>query len=677
MTTTSSVSSSSSSVNLGNAQDVSSLTAGGVTLSLAEAVTTKVQPFLDRADAVQTEINTNHTQIAAYQNMQSLLQALQAAAANLTTESLAGTNVFQARAADLASSSSTPANSILTAAVANGTATGTHSVIVKQLAQTEADTSSSLNLASADPISNLGGALASGGSFTIAEVGKATPASITVTSGMTLTQVAAAINGATNTTGVSASVVTVDSTHQVMVLSGQDPDTPLTFSDPNGLLTQMGIVSGSSSNTVTGAAASPPADETAPMNLSGSFTVHVGAQAVPITVTANESLDDIATSIHDASSGAISASVDSSNQLVLSAGSTLTFSDAQGGVLAALGIGSVAVNQVRQAQSLNLTVDGVQNITRDTNTVSDVLNGVTLNVTQFDPHTTVTVNINPDANTAATAIQSFVTAYNSWESFVSANEATDSSGNAAASAVLFGDSTLREASLQVDTAVTANINNTLLGENSSLGALGISLNGANQMQIDATTLDDALNNNFTQVANLFQATLSTSSPNLVPSGSNLSTFSGNFTFEITTNASGDISGVTMNSGQSIAGKFLIVGNSIQGQFGTPYSGMFFNYAGTPSTTQSVTVNSTQGIANQVYTAANNFGNATSGSVQTLITDKQSQDIQFTSQFNSFINEANNFADFLVTQYSSLTTQIQTAGQTLSTLTALMNADNRN
>ncbi|GEM_PF-1441169 len=681
MTTTSSVSSSSApTVSTGNAQDVSSLTSGSVTLSLAEAVTTKVQPYLDHATAIQTEINTNQTQIAAYQNMQSLLQSLQNAASNLTTESLSGTNVFQSRAANLASVGSTAASTIMSAAAANGTNTGSHSVIVKQLAQAEADTSSTLALGSSSAISTLGGSLNFSGTVnvTIAEAGMTSPQQVALNSSMTLTQVAAAINGASATNGVSASVVSVDSSHQVLVLTAQDSDTPINFTDSGSVLQSMGIISGSSSSSVTGNAASPPPDGTTALGLSGTFTIHAGTQALAITVTASETLTDIQDAINAASAdtpgtGSISAGIAIGNQLILTDANNnnIGFTDSTGNVLSGLGLGSVAANQVRQGQALNLTVDGVPGITRDSNTVSDVLSGVTLNVTSADPNTTVNIDVQPDANTAATAVQSFVTAYNAWESFVTANEATDSSGNAAAGAVLFGDSSLREASLQVDTAVTAEVNNT------SLGALGISLDNNNMMQIDATTLDDALNNNFSTVANLFQSTLTTSTTDLTPSGSNMSSFAGTLTFEITSDSSGSLKTVTMNGGQSITGNFIVAGNTLQGQFGTPYAGMFFTYDGNANNSETVTVTSSQGIANQVYTAANDFGNTTSGTVQGLITSKQSQDLQFTSQYNNWVNEANDYTNFLLTQYSSLTTQIQSAGQTLNTLTALMNASNNN
>lgn len=654
--TTSSVGSAPS-VNLGNAQDVSSLMNSSVGLSLAEAVTTKVQPYLDKATALQTEINTNHTQIAAYQNMQSLLSALQSAASNLTTESLQGSNVFQSRAANLSTDGTTPAASILTASVANGTNTGAHTVKVTQLAQSEADASDSLALATTDPISKIG---IGNGTITIAENGKTSPQAVTISSSMTLSQVAAAINAASTANGVSASVVSVDSTHQVLVLTAQDSDTPINFTDPNGILQSMGVVSGSSPSSVTGTVQNP-------VGQAGSFTVHGGSASTTVTVNAGDDVTTIANNFNAASNfNELAASVDGNNALVITDtnGNPLSFSDSEGNAMSSLGLSPTPLHQVRQPQALNLTVDGVQNITRDSNTVSDVLTGVTLNVTQVSNGATITVDVQPNANTAAQAIQNFVTAYNNWEGFVQQNEATDSSGNAAANATLFGDATLRQASLEVDSSITQRINNT------SLGALGISLDGSNNMQIDATTLDTALNDNFQTVANLFQSTLTSSSPNLVPTGSNLSSFGGNLQFTIGMTGSDIGTLQVMANGKDVSSNFIFAGNTIQGLFGTDYSGMFFTYNGTGET---ASVTSTQGIGNLLYNTANKYANTISGSVQTLINDKQTQDLQFTSQYNNWVNEANNYTNFLLNQYSALTTKIQSAGQTLSTLNALFTA----
>jgi flagellar hook-associated protein 2 len=661
MTTTSSVSSTSPSaptVNLGNAQDVGSLVASNVDLSLADAVTSKVQPYIDQATAIQTEINTNQTQIAAYQNMQSLLQALQTAASNLTTESLDGSNVFQSRAADLSSSSSTAASSILSASVANGTDTGTHSVVVNQLAQAEADTSNTLALSSTATLSSLSGSTFNG-SITIAESGKSSPQAVAVSSTMTLSQLAAAINAASATNGVDASVVSVDSSHQVLVLSAQDADTPLSFTDSNSILQALGVTG----STLTGTTA--VSDPTAALGYTaGGFTITAGSDTATVTVTPTSTLNDIITQIEAGGQFTASQS-DGKLQITDTAGNPIAFSAISGNAFSSLGLPtSGAAQQVTAPQALNLTVDGVKGITRTSNTVSDVLSGVTMNLTQADPNTTVTLQIQPDANTAASAVQSFVTAYNSWESFVQQNEATDSSGAAASGAVLFGNSSLRDASLQIDEAVTAEVNGT------SLGALGISLNSSNQMVVDSTTLDDSLNNNFDTVANLFQSTLTTSSANLTPSGTNLASFAGTFTLGITMTGS-NITGLTLN-GKSAAGDFIFAGNSIQGQYGTPYSGMYFTYNGTGET---VTVSSTQGIASQVYTSANDFASTTSGSLQTLIEDDQNENLSYSSQYNNWVNEANDYTNFLLTQYSSLTSQIQASGQTLDTLNALVAAGN--
>jgi flagellar hook-associated protein 2 len=658
MTTTSSVSSSSSTaptVNLGNAQDVSGLVSSNVDLSLADEVTSKVQPYLDQATALQTEINTNNTQIAAYQNMQSLLQSLQTAASNLTTESLEGANVFQSRAADLSSNSATAASAIMTASVASGTTTGTHSIIVNKLAQAEADTSATLALSSTAQLNTLTGSTFNG-SITIAESGKTSPQAVSISSAMTLSQVAAAINGASTTNGVTASVVSVDSSHQVLVLTAQDQNQQLNFTDSNSILQALGVIGNVSTGSVS------VSDPTAALGFTaGGFTIGAGTDSATVTVDPTTTLNDIITQI--TAGGQFTASqVNGKLQIADTAGNAISYSAVTGDALAGLGLpASGAATQVTAAQALNLTVDGVQGITRNSNTVSDVLAGVTMNLTKADPNTTVTMQINPDANTAATAVQSFITAYNSWESFVQQNEATDSSGAAAASAVLFGNSSLRDASLQIDQAVTAEVNGT------SLGALGISLDGSNQMSVDATTLDDALNNNFNTVANLFQATLTTSSVNLTPSGNNLSSYSGTFTLGITMTGS-DVTGLTLN-GQATT-DFIFAGDTIQGRSGTPYSGMYFTYSGTGG---NVSVTSSQGIANQVYSTANNFASTTSGSVQGLITDDQNQNLQFTSQYNNWVNEANTYTDFLLTQYSALTSQIQQSGQTLNTLTALMNA----
>jgi flagellar hook-associated protein 2 len=472
----------------------------------------------------------------------------------------------------------------------------------------------------------------------------------------TLSDIAAAINGAAGGTGVTASI---NGSGQLVIDGGTSP---VTFSGVTGnVLDGLGVDTG---QTVTGTSALEPA-----LGLAGSFTIEGGSQPVTVTVAATDSVSSIIDNINSAAAAAgssVSASVGSGGQLQISSGSgALSFANVSGNALSGLGFStSGAINQGTAPQAAQLTVDGVSGITRNSNTISDLLNGVTLNLAQASPSTTVTLGITPDVSGVTSAINAFVTAYNNWEAFVQQNEATSSSGGAAAGAVLFGDSSLRDASLEVDNAITQSINGTALAD------IGITLDNNNNLNVNTTTLSSALANNFASVNGFFQSELTTSAYTLQPIGTDFSSFNGSFQLGISMSG-GTISGLTLNGGDA-SGDFTFSGNTITGVSGSPYAGMSFSYTGSGET---VTVTSTQGMGNQVYTAADNYADPISGSLQNLIANIQSQDTSLTSQYNSIIDEANSYTNFLLTQYSALTTQIQTAGQTSDTLQALFNASN--
>jgi len=659
-----------STVSTGNSTDVSSLSGSKYSLSTAEAVTTKVQPYLNRADTIATAITTNKTKISAYQSMQTLLLAMKTAASNLSSQSTEGSSIFNSRTAGLTSKSavsgSTPsdASTLLSATVSAGTNSGTHTVVVNQLAAAEEDVSATQNKAST-------AALGQTGSFSISETGK-TALAITVTSSMSLTDVASAINGAADQTGVSASVVSIDSSHSVLVVSGADADTTLQFSDTSGILANLGLYTTETNQTGTVA----QADNTSALGLSGSFTingpVNGSSVATPlsVTVTSSMSLNDIAAAINTAattagSTGTPLASV-AGGQLTIASGTSaaLTFSGVTGDVLSTLGITAVAANgavdQVSAAQGAVLTIDGVAGITRTSNSITDALSGVTLDLTAADANTVVTITVKPDTTSTGNAILAFVTAYNTWESFVQQNEATTSSGTASSSATLFGDSTLREVSLEVDSTMTAMINKL------SLADIGIALDSSNTLQVDSTTLTSALKDNYNGIVSLFQSQISTSSYTLQTLGTDYSAYAGTFSLSVTTNSSGAISDLKLN-GSSASGLFSYSGNTITGVSGSIYSGMSFTYSGAASTSSTVTVSTTLGLANQLYTTTKNYGNTLNGSVQNLIQNLQDEDSSMTSQYNTIISQANSYTTFLLSQYAALTTQIQSASYTSTVL----------
>jgi flagellar hook-associated protein 2 len=625
---------------------------------MSEAVTTKVQPYLDRADAVTTEINTNSSTLSAYQSMQSLLQTLQSATANLSTEATMGSNAFNARTAAM-SSTGTAASDLLSVSVQSGTTTGSHTVVVDQLASAEVDTSATQTVSSST-------ALGYTGTFVLGESGM-TAQTITITSSMSVTDIVSTINGYSDYTGVSASVVSVDSSHSVMVLAGEDTNKPLSMKDVSGsVLTKLGMIS----NTIT--STNTFSDTSSALSAAGSFTINGGTDgsgnsvSFSVSATTDTTLSGLVDAINTASTSAgadVTASISSSGalQITTTSGTQLTLSDVSGSIVSAVGIPiSGAANQAYGAQPSKVTVDGVE-VERDTNSVSDVISGITLNLNAVSTSSTITLKVQPDTAKVGSAISSFVTAYNSWESYVTANEATNSDGTASSSAVLFGNQTLREASLQVDNTLTG------LFRNNSLGGLGISINSDNDLVIDSTTLSSQLSSNFTGAMYVFNAVATTSDSSLQPYGSNYSTYSGSFDMKVVTDSSGNVTGVSVGGDSTL---FTFKNNIITGASGSAYSGLSFKYSGNGGT---ITVTSTQGIAAQMYQVANKYGNGTSGSVQSLISSLESQNLTLETQYNNDITAANNYASYLLSWYSTLSSQINTYGQTTEVMKLLISS----
>jgi len=538
-------------------------------LTTDEAVTLKVQPYLDRIDSINTKVSANETKISAYQTMQSLLQNLQTYSEYLRAPSDSSKDAFAFRSASLTSSSSTTASSLLSTTIADGTATGTHEITIEQLAKAERLGSTSQ--------SSKTSALNLSGSFTIGESGS-TAASISVSTTMSLSDIVSAVNAQSSTTGVTASVVAISTTSSssayMMVLTATDTGLPI----------QMTTTSGS--------------------------------------------------------------------------------------VLSSLGVtgsdGSTAADVLQAAQAAKIDVDGITGITRTSNDISDVLDGVTLNLTKADPSTTITMEITHDSSSVENAISNFVSAYNSWRSFVTTNQTVDSTTSAASSsATLFGDSSLRGSAGEIDSALSAYIGS------SSLGAIGISFNSSNQLVIDSTTLESALSTNFSTVQKLFEYEATSSSSELTLSGHASTTFAGTLSLTITSDGT-KVTGVSGTDSNGNAASFTYSGNVIKGASGTVYAGLTFAYTGT-ETSNTVTVTATRGIGDTVFGVAKGYGNSTDGTVEDLITNLESRDTALTSQADQLQTQANTYASYLQTQYALLEAKISTANQTVSLLQEMMSS----
>ena len=185
-----------------------------------------------------------------------------------------------------------------------------------------------------------------------------------------------------------------------------------------------------------------------------------------------------------------------------STGSRLVLASKTSGNDGNLTVNSSAINFTSAVgKDANLTVDGVP-VDSSTNTVTGAISGVTLSLGSADPNTSVLISVQPDTTTAATAIQTFVTDYNSLMSSINSQFTVDpTTGN---EGVLAGDSMLR--TLQSELLGLAGTSTTAGGQYVNLQSMGIEMQDDGTLQVDTSALSTALSSDYSDVQNFFQST---------------------------------------------------------------------------------------------------------------------------------------------------------------------------
>jgi flagellar hook-associated protein 2 len=550
-------------VTLGSTTYIQSTASG---LNTASLIQTALASQTAAATSIDTQITANQNMISAYSEVQSLVNSLSssvdalASATNLTSGT---TSLFSNLTSTVTSSdASVTASNILTASTTTSATEGSYSLTVSQLA-------TSMKVAS----STLSGSTAVGdtGTFTIA-ASNGTAATIDVTSGMTLSDIASAISAQSATTGVDATLIQVSSGQYQMVLSTADTGQSITATATSGdnVLNTIGVT------TSTGAFAT---------------TLQAG-------------------------------------------------------------------------QSAEFTVDGTS-ITSTTNTPSNVIPGVTLDLAgTTSAGSSLTLSITQNTSGITSAVQNFITAFNSLNDYIGTQEA-ETNGVVSSTAYLFGDPTLGTMTTQLNDIITGQV-----GSGSSaiayLADLGITLDSTNDLELsDPAALSNAVTNDPTAVQSFFQSSFSSSSDNLAVI-TNTSDISQSFALDITADSNG-ISGVTVN-GQS--GLFTVSGDELIGASGTAYAGLTFAVFATSD--QTINVSLTQGFADSLVNLGTQFGNQATGALETAISGLTGEDTTLSSQAATIQTNASNYETSLIDQYANMETEIASASVLQEELNAILN-----
>ncbi|MDD2465915.1 MAG: flagellar filament capping protein FliD [Desulfobulbus sp.] len=233
---------------------------------------------------------------------------------------------------------------------------------------------------------------------------------------------------------------------------------------------------------------------------SGQLSLTVGGTSHTIEIDeTNNSLEGMVKSINEADIG-ISAAIintgdpDAPYRMILTGTDvakefSLDTSGLTGGE--ALSIG----DPVQAASRAVVRVDTIE-ISSDSNTISDIVPGVTLDLLKAEEGKTTTLNINVDKENAKSAISAFAEGYNEVISFITGQ----SSINGSESGVLGGDASINAVKRQLQNMLTETTSNS--GIFKTISQLGFETQKDGTLKVNDTTLTKAINTNLDGIVSL-------------------------------------------------------------------------------------------------------------------------------------------------------------------------------
>ncbi len=227
-----------------------------------------------------------------------------------------------------------------------------------------------------------------------------------------------------------------------------------------------------------------------------SMTISVGGNDYTIDIAAGTTLEEMMDLINDKTDGKVKASIlntggaDPYSLIVKSsdtgADQSISYSYA--------GTDLLNMTNVQAAQDAEFVYNGVS-ISRSTNTVDDLVAGVTLTLKKADPAATNHVSIKQDNEAIADAVESFVNAYNDF--FGELTAATQYDAENGTSGIFQGESTINALKYGVSSIVSD------ITPAGGLPDIGISIDRYGIMSLDRDALVSSLENDSQKVSDIF------------------------------------------------------------------------------------------------------------------------------------------------------------------------------
>ena len=284
-------------------------------------------------------------------------------------------------------------------------------------------------------------------------------------------------------------------------------------------------------------------------NTDGSFTPSATQASTAVTIgTGNDSVNGVVAAINGAAGGVTASVVNdgTGSRIVLSGsnpgaanGYRVVVSDSDGGNDDATGLSSLAFDPtdtsntsgsvlLQSSQDAKLSIDNIP-ITSASNTVTDALQGVTLNLTSTTTSPT-SLAISSNASQASGVVQAFVNGYNTLVGAISSLTAYNSTTKTAS--VLTGDTTTQIISRNLQ-SVAAQTFNTGNPNYSDLADLGISFQADGTLKLNSSTLSAALAADPDAVEQIFATTGGATDAQVSYGSASSTTVAGSYALNVT------------------------------------------------------------------------------------------------------------------------------------------------
>jgi len=237
-----------------------------------------------------------------------------------------------------------------------------------------------------------------------------------------------------------------------------------------------------------------------------SMAISIGGKTTNLTLT-DTTLSGLSSAINKANAGVTATILNdgTTDRLVITGNETgkdNTVSIAATGTFAQFDTTGGSMTKSQAAQNAEMTIDGIA-VSKASNTVTDAIKGVTLNLNQTNVGSPVKVALAKDTTAVTNQITAFVDAYNALATSV--NKQTAYNATTKSAAVLNGDAGARS----ILTSIRAELGKAVGGGGGlqGLSDIGISFQRDGTLKLEKPDkLKSALETNFAGVSNLFSAT---------------------------------------------------------------------------------------------------------------------------------------------------------------------------